>query len=541
MEIEKTQKPPDSSVVIQEEPSLNPGAGEPPLSSEPQGSSEMREEANGAPVSSEPAKAFADQVIIGGKQIFEISAEHMFHEEEKKPERKSRWSEPPKKKPRAPKDVLFNPMLPEMPHAYLAITGEVKPVPTDHNKLLLSLESEEQIRRREEALMAELRSKATRWGESWEKICNPVPYMYCPREVPQGEFEYLLRLHRLDEIDRKLLIADYEIPEPGVRSVSPEPIYDASGRRINTTANRFKEKMLREKADIIEDLMLTRKEFVAPHDYQPPKISKKIYLPEGDTENNYTGLILGPKGITQKALESKTNCRISIRGRGSKFKRGDVEMEEPLHCMVQGEYNGDVEKAAEMIEKLLRGDRDVDDIKRAQEVQLQAINGVLRDTCENCGEVGHPIWACPAQKIFKKKVEICCQICKDRSHPTSDCPQKAGYFPVLGGLQENFRKMKESLGLEPKTLTREKPDGVDPVGSTSFITDFGKPQLMALTAEGTAHGQTGPSADASNVISSMKAIFSGPVLPGKSIPAPNVPGVKVPLPNPKIPIPSRKK
>lgn len=535
MEIEKQESPPADSVLIQEESGPNEKGAEPPKSPE---NGMMSPEAKGI---LESAKAFADQVIIGGKQIFEISAEHMFYEEEKKPERKSRWSEPPKKKPRATKDVLFNPMLPEMPHAYLAITGEVKPVPTEHNKLLLSLESEDIIRKREEAMMEELRNKSTRWGESWEKICNPVPYMYCPREIPRGEFEYLLKLHRLDEIDRKILIADYEIPEPGVRSVSPEPIYDASGRRINTTANRFKEKMLREKADIIEDLMLTRKEFVPPHDYQPPKISKKIYLPEGDSENNYTGLILGPKGITQKALEGKTNCRISIRGRGSKFKRGEVEMEEPLHCMIQGEYNNDVEKAAEMIEKLLRGDKEVDDIKRAQEVQLQAINGVLRDTCENCGETGHPIWACPAQKLFKKKVEICCQICKDRSHPTSDCPKKAGYFPVLGDLQENFKKMKESLGLEGKTLTREKPEGVDPKGNISFITDFGKPQLLALTSEGTAYGQTGPSVEASNAISSMKAIFSATSLPGRPLPAPNLPNLKIPLPNPKIPIPSKKK
>lgn len=58
--------------------------------------------------------------------------------------------------------------------------------------------------------------------------------------------------------------------------------------------------------------------FKPPADYKPPKKNKKIFLPESDgSDNQYIGLVLGPKGVTQKALEGKTGCKISVRGKGS--------------------------------------------------------------------------------------------------------------------------------------------------------------------------------------------------------------------------------
>ena len=58
--------------------------------------------------------------------------------------------------------------------------------------------------------------------------------------------------------------------------------------------------------------------FVAPNDFRPLKKEKKIYLPEDDPDVNYIGIIIGPRGSTQKILENKSGCRISIRGRGTK-------------------------------------------------------------------------------------------------------------------------------------------------------------------------------------------------------------------------------
>ena len=119
-----------------------------------------------------------------------------------------------------------------------------------------------------------------------------------------------------------------------MRSPSPDPIYDQkTGVRMNTREKRAQEKLRRERDEIIEECIRIRKNFVVipiwhiamvnllldkpPPDYKPPKKQKKIYLPTDDPDAKYIGMIIGPKGETQKKLEQKTNTKISIRGKGS--------------------------------------------------------------------------------------------------------------------------------------------------------------------------------------------------------------------------------
>jgi hypothetical protein len=46
------------------------------------------------------------------------------------------------------------------------------------------------------------------------------------------------------------------------------------------------------------------------------KIKRKIYVPK-DSNFNYTGLIIGPRGANQKRMEEDTGCKILVRGKGS--------------------------------------------------------------------------------------------------------------------------------------------------------------------------------------------------------------------------------
>lgn len=49
---------------------------------------------------------------------------------------------------------------------------------------------------------------------------------------------------------------------------------------------------------------------------QRGKLIKKLYIPIRDFPNyNFIGLIIGPRGNTQKRLERETHCKISIRGK----------------------------------------------------------------------------------------------------------------------------------------------------------------------------------------------------------------------------------
>ena len=70
----------------------------------------------------------------------------------------------------------------------------------------------------------------------------------------------------------------------------------------------------------------------------PSKIKRKIYVPQ-NSNFNYTGLIIGPKGANQKRLEEETGCKILVRGKGSQ-KEGQVPQpddNEPQHVLVVGD------------------------------------------------------------------------------------------------------------------------------------------------------------------------------------------------------------
>jgi splicing factor 1 len=65
-------------------------------------------------------------------------------------------------------------------------------------------------------------------------------------------------------------------------------------------------------------------------------------------------------------LESKTGCKISIRGKGaSKTKRVELDSDDKLHVLIQAETDENLEKGINMVEKILRGE-DEDELKRNQ-------------------------------------------------------------------------------------------------------------------------------------------------------------------------------
>jgi hypothetical protein len=67
------------------------------------------------------------------------------------------------------------------------------------------------------------------------------------------------------------------------------------------------------------DVAFIQSLFNQPYMLTNPEMFKhrcKIYLPHVQGIN-YVGLLIGPKGIYQKKLEEKTNCKILIRGKNS--------------------------------------------------------------------------------------------------------------------------------------------------------------------------------------------------------------------------------
>jgi len=221
------------------------------------------------------------------------------------------------------------------------------------------------------------------------------------------------------------------------RSPSPPPIYGPDGTRKNTRANRWKEKYTEERAECLERIM-ELKGMRAPGFLTKRKRSRKIRIPVEDHPTyNFIGLIIGPRGKTQKDMEGKTGCKIAIRGKGSvkegaKGRRNGVPLEgedEPLHVVITGDDPAAIDAAAEMIESMLVVIDDEKNVHKQNQLrELALLNGTLKDEewCNLCGEKGHRNFECPkrfsaASSGAGSGLQIKCAICGDTSHPTRDC------------------------------------------------------------------------------------------------------------------------
>ncbi len=78
----------------------------------------------------------------------------------------------------------------------------------------------------------------------------------------------------------------------------------------------------------------------------------QVYIPQKDYPGyNFIGLIIGPRGNTQKRMQKETNTKIAIRGKGS-VKEGaardpkyDYGEEEELHVLITGDKMEDVSQS----------------------------------------------------------------------------------------------------------------------------------------------------------------------------------------------------
>jgi splicing factor 1 len=241
--------------------------------------------------------------------------------------------------------------------------------------------------------------------------------------------------------------------------------------------------------------------FMTPYDWKPMKKSRRIYLPEYDNpELNFVSLVIGHRGKTQRILEEKSGCRISVQGRmASRNKRPGQYMDEQTHVLVQAETEKELLKGCEMVQAVLRGESvhtvggggSGNFIQAGNE--LVAVEAILRDFCENCREEGHKAWACPYiyDGIGPKKPShgiitnvykgLKCQICGDKryfiifliiySHPTQDCPEKRMKdLETVMKLNKEYVDFKNELGESEFSGLYQTNEPVLQKGQTNFIT-----------------------------------------------------------------------
>ncbi|MCJ1244133.1 hypothetical protein MMC30_001331 [Trapelia coarctata] len=284
------------------------------------------------------------------------------------------------------------------------------------------------------------RKKRNRWGDASENKAAGLmglPTMIKANMTNEQLEAYTLHL-RIQEISEKLRIDDV-VPADGDRSPSPPPQYDNFGRRVNTREYRYRKRLEDERHRQIEKAMKIIPNYHPPSDYRrPTKTQEKVYVPVNDyPEINFIGLLIGPRGNTLKKMETESQAKIAIRGKGSVKEgkgRSDAahtsNQEEDLHCLIMADTEEKVNKAKKLIHQVIETAASIpegqNELKRNQLRELAALNGTLRDdenqACQNCGQIGHRKYDCPEQRNFT--ANIICRVCGNAGHMARDCPDR---------------------------------------------------------------------------------------------------------------------
>jgi len=189
------------------------------------------------------------------------------------------------------------------------------------------------------------------------------------------------------------------LPPPHERSPSPPPEYDrATGRRVNSREQRRWDRWDAERRDVAHELCAFDPSYKPPRDHRAPTRELRVYIPARKHPGYpFVGLIIGPRGRTQKRLERETGARVSIRGRGSEragarpraTAADDDTADDELHVHITADTVEKVDRAARLVHPLLTPvDPERNPHKRRQLRELAALNGttILRDAGWASGE-----------------------------------------------------------------------------------------------------------------------------------------------------------
>lgn len=120
----------------------------------------------------------------------------------------------------------------------------------------------------------------------------------------------------------------------------------------------------------------------------PQVYTAKLMIPQDKyPDHNFIGLIIGPRGNTQKRMEKESRARIVIRGKGSTKRRegpSTQEDEADLHVHISADNQEAVDKAMALVTPLLEPEGEHVQVHKAQQLEeLAVINNTARRDSNN--------------------------------------------------------------------------------------------------------------------------------------------------------------
>jgi splicing factor 1 len=302
--------------------------------------------------------------------------------------------------------------------------------------------------------------KRKRFSPIPEKSYLPPPFVDMPIGLSMADVDQFFREQRLDDLTSKLSRNDWEFGDPDIRPPSPPPTYDRHGARTNSLEIRVKTSMQKEYQRLVAGLLkkLGPMGYIAPQDFKAPKITKRVPIPqEKYPDINFSGMILGPRGLNHKRLEDESGCQISIRGRGTRGQlesQTEEELNMPMHVCIIGDDDDKIAIAIKSIEPLidpLHPEFEAERLKGLE--QLALITGTVTAAKERQLRL---VEAGGIEEFSYTMIEIKCDVCGGRGHLPSDCPNRKKEPTV-----EDWRINTEYSKLISELSGRPPPSGLE--------------------------------------------------------------------------------
>lgn len=110
-------------------------------------------------------------------------------------------------------------------------------------------------------------------------------------------------------------------------------------------------------------------------------------------------------------MEAESGCQIHVAGKGSlrgklvRPEAGIVPDEDELHVFIAGDTQEKVNKAVEIVSKLLvpQNTQAINELRKNQLRELAKIQGTIiqESYCSICGQKGHNQYECPSRQSIK--------------------------------------------------------------------------------------------------------------------------------------------
>ncbi|GMS98269.1 hypothetical protein PENTCL1PPCAC_20444, partial [Pristionchus entomophagus] len=331
-----------------------------------------------------------------------------------------------------------------------------------------------------EMLEKSKRDRKSRWSTT-KSFVPGMPTVLPADLTDLQQRRYLLQLE-IEDTTRKLRLSDFHSSaNPAERSPSPEPVYDANGKRLNTREVRKRNELEQLRHEKITALLVIHPDYKPPTDYRRVPTMRpfdKVWIPqEHHPHLNFVGLLIGPRGNTLKALEAESGTKIIIRGKGS-IKEGKLTRKdgtpfpgenEPLHAYVTGPDMASIKIACDRIKAIIAEASQMPDgqtnLRALQLRELALLNGTMRPEdmvagarCSNCGADDHKTWECPDQQNVTAR--IICVACGGAGHIARDCKNARPGFMGGGmgggdmgggdaGMDDEYSALMAELGEKP--------------------------------------------------------------------------------------------